>query len=74
LKLQNYNFVLQHIPGKTNTKADTLLRKNHIDTTENNKNVQTLKDEIWSRMQITAEIEMIQGNQVVEKTTILEEI
>ena len=27
LKLQDYNFTLQHIPGKTNTKADILLRK-----------------------------------------------
>ena len=27
LKLQDYNFILQHIPGKTNTKADILSRK-----------------------------------------------
>ena len=27
LKLQDYNFTLQHIPGKTNTKADILSRK-----------------------------------------------
>ena len=33
-----------------------------------------LKDEIWARKQITAEIEMIQENQVVKETTILEEI
>ena len=31
---------------KTNTKADILSRKDHIDTTSNNKNVQMLKDEI----------------------------
>jgi len=74
LKLQDYDFILQHIPGKTNTKAEILSRKNHIGTTEDNKNVQILKDEIWSRRQIIAEIEIIQGNQVVEETTILEEI
>ena len=33
-----------------------------------------LKDEIWARKQITAEIEMIQENRVVKETTILEEI
>jgi len=74
LKLQDYDFVLQHIPRKTNTKADILSRKDCIDTTEDNKDVQMLKNEIWLRRQIIAEIEMIWGNQVVEKTTILEEI
>ena len=74
LKLQDYNFILWHISRKTNTKANILLRKDHIDTTENNKDVQMLKDEIWARRQITAEIEMIQENQVVKETTILEEI
>jgi len=74
LKLQDYDFVLQHIPRKTNTKADILSRKDYIDTTEDNKDVQMLKNEIWLRRQIIAEIEMIWGNQVVEKTTILEEI
>jgi len=74
LKLQDYDFILQHIPGKTNTKANVLSRKDYIDTTEDNKDVQMLKDEMWMRRQIMAEIKMIQRNQVVEKTTILEEI
>ena len=55
-------------------KADILLRKDHIDTTEDNKDVQMLKNEMWTRRQITAEIKMIWRNQVVEETTLLEEI
>ena len=55
-------------------KADVLSRKDHIDTTDDNKNIQMLKEEIWTRKQIIAEVEMIRGNQVVKKTTILEEI
>ena len=74
MKLQDYNFILWHIPGKTNTKADILSRKDHINTTKDNKDVQMLKDEIWARRQIIVEIKMIWGNQVVEETTILEEI
>ena len=40
-------------------KADVLSRKDHINTTEDNKDVQMLKDEMWTRRQITAEIKMI---------------
>jgi len=32
LKLQDYNFILQHISGKINTKADILLRKDQVNT------------------------------------------
>ena len=46
LKLQDYNFILQHIPGKTNTKANILSRKDHINITKDNKDVQILKNEI----------------------------
>ena len=74
LKLQDYNFILWHISGKSNTKADILSRKDHIDTIEDNKDIQMLKKEMWMRKQITAEIEMIWGNKMVEETTILEEI
>ena len=74
LKLQDYDFILQHISGKTNMKADVLLRKDHINTTDNNKDIQMFKEEMWTRKQITVEIEMIWGNQMVEETTILEEI
>jgi len=50
LKLQDYDFVLRYISGKTNTKADILSRKDQVDTKEDNKDVQLLKDEMWSRM------------------------
>jgi len=46
LKLQDYDFVLWHIPRKTNIKANILLRKDHINTIEDNKDVQMLKDEM----------------------------
>ena len=59
LKLQDYDFVLRHIPGKTNMKADTLLRKDHINTTEDNKDVQMLKNKMWMRRQIMTEIKLI---------------
>ena len=49
LKLQYYNFILQHILEKINTKADVLLRKDWIDTKEDNKNMQMLKEELWTR-------------------------
>jgi len=74
LKLQDYDFTLQHILGKTNIKADVLSRKDHIDTKEDNKDVQMLEEEMWTRRQITAEIKIIQRSQVVEETTLLEEI
>jgi len=40
-------------------KADVLSRKDHINTMEDNKDIQMLKEEMWTRKQITAEIEMI---------------
>ena len=71
LKLQDYNFTLCHISGKMNTKADVLSRK---DTKEDNKNVLMLKEEIQTKRQITGEVTLIWKNQVVEETTLLEEI
>jgi len=59
LKLQDYNFVLRHIPGKTNTKADILSRKDHVNTTDDNKDVQILRDEMWTKRQISAKVKMI---------------
>jgi len=73
LKLQDYNFILWHISGKTNTKADILLRKDLIDTQENNKDVQMLKEELWTR-RTTAEIMMLKRNKTMEKSDLLEEI
>ena len=43
-----------------NTKADILSRKDHIDTTDDNKDIQILKDKMWTRRQILAEVKMIQ--------------
>ena len=74
MKLQDYDFILQHIPRKTNTKADVLLRKDHIDTKDDNKDIQMLKENMWTKRQITVEIKIIQRSQVVEETTLLEEI
>ena len=57
-----------------NTKADVLSRKDQVDTKEDNKNVLMLKEEIWTKRQITGEVTLIWKNQVVEETTLLEEI
>jgi len=46
LKLQDYDFILKHIPGKTNIKADILSRKDQVNTKEDNKDVQLLKDKL----------------------------
>jgi len=72
LKLQDYNFKLYHIPGKINTKADILSRKNQVDTQKDNKDIQMLKEELWTR-RTTAEIIMLQENKIVEETNLLEE-
>ena len=45
-----------------------------MDITEDNKDVQMIKNEMWTRGQISAEVKLIQRNQVVEESTILEEI
>ena len=46
LKLQDYDFTLQHILEKTNTKADILSRKDQIDIKDDNKDVQMLKENL----------------------------
>ena len=74
LKLQDYDFLLWYIPRKTNKKANILSRKDQVNTRDSNKDVQMLKEELWARQQITADIKVIQKKQVVEKTTLLEEI
>ena len=65
LKLQDYDFTLQHIPEKTNIKADILSRKDQVNTKEDNKNIQLLREELWSR-RMTAEITMI-GRKITAK-------
>jgi len=58
LKLQDYNFKLQYILEKTNTKADILSRKNQVDTGDDNKDIQMLKEELWTK-RTTAEVMML---------------
>ena len=62
LKLQNYDFMLKHIPGKTNMKVDILSRKDQVNTKEDNKDVQLLKNKLWQQ-KTTAEIMMIRRKQ-----------
>ncbi len=59
LKLQDYDCTLHYIPEKMNTKADILSRKNQMDTKNNNKNVQMLKEELWIRRQTIAKITVL---------------
>jgi len=73
LKLQDYDFILQHIPRKTNTKVDILSRKDQVNTKEDNKNIQLLKEELWSRRMI-AEITMIGRKTTVKECNIIKEI
>jgi len=73
LKLQDYNFTLKHILGKTNMKVDILSRKEQVNTKEENKDVQLLKEELWQQ-RTTAEITMIKRKTTVEEGDILKEI
>jgi len=54
-------------------KADILSRKNQMNTQEDNKNIQFLKEELWKRRTI-AEITILKRNSVIEKTDFLKEI
>ena len=46
LKLQDYDFTLWHIPGKTNMKADILSRREKVDIKEDNQDIQMLKEKL----------------------------
>jgi len=73
LKLKDYNFTLKHIPGKTNTKVDILSRKDQVNTKEDNKDVQLLKDKLWQQ-RVTVEITMIQRRMMIGENDRLKEI
>jgi len=73
LKLQDYDFILQHILEKTNTKADILSRKNQANMKEDNKDVQLLKEKLRTRRTI-AEVIMLNRNQTTDNLNLLEEI
>ena len=57
-----------------NTKANILLRKDKVDTKEDNKDILMLQEEIWTRRQIMAEVTLIRKNQVVKETILLGKI
>ena len=71
--MQDYDFMLKHIPEKTNMKADILSRKDQVNTKEDNKDVQLLKDKLWQQ-KTTAEIIIMKENKTREKGNILKEI
>ena len=73
LKLQDYDFILQYIPGKTNTKVDILSRKDQVDTKDDNKDVQVLKEELWTRRTM-AEVIMLKRNKITDNLELMEEI
>ena len=73
MKLQDYDFTLKHIPGKTNTKADILSWKDQVNTKEGNKDIQLLKDKMWTR-KTTARIMMLGRKMVPEEGDILKRI
>ena len=73
LKLQDYDFILQHIPEKTNTKTDILSRKDQVNTQDNNKNVQMLKEELWTR-RMTAKVTVLQRKKTRENSSLLDDI
>jgi len=71
--LQDYDFILKHILGKINTKADILSRKEQVNTKEDNKDVQLLKEELWQQ-RTTVEITMNKRKTTVEEGNILKKI
>ena len=73
MKLQDYDFTLQYILGKTNIKADILSRKDQVNTKKDNKDVQLLKEELWTK-KTTAKVTMLKRTTIMDKLRILEEI
>ena len=64
---------MKHIPGKTNTKADILSRKDQVNTKEDNKDIQLLKDKLW-QWKTTAKVVIIKENKTRKENEILKEI
>ena len=56
-----------------NTKADILSRKDQVNMKEDNKDVQLLKEELWSR-RTTAKITMIGRKTTAEECNVIKEI
>ena len=53
-------------------KINILLRKDQVNAQDNNKDIQMLKEELWTR-RMTAKITMLQRN-IVKDISLLEEI
>jgi len=64
---------LSHNTEKTNTKANILLRKDQVDTWEDNKDAKMLKEKLWTR-RTTAKIMMLKRYKSLEDSNLLEEI
>ena len=56
-----------------NTKADILSRKDQVNMKEDNKDIQLLKEELWSR-RTTAKITMIKRKTTTEECEVIKEI
>jgi len=56
-----------------NMKTDILSRKDQVNMKEDNKDVQLLKEELWTR-KTTAEVTMLKKTITMDKLEILEEI
>jgi len=54
-------------------KADILSRKNQVNTKENNKDVQLLKEELWTR-RMTAEVMILRKTITTDDLEIMKEI
>jgi len=53
--------------------VDIFSRKDQVDTKKDNKDVQLLKEELWTR-KTTAEVTMLKRNKTTDNLDILEEI
>ena len=56
-----------------NMKTDILLRKDQVNTKEDNKNVHLFKEELWTR-KTTVEVTMLKRTMIMDKLEILEKI
>ena len=65
--------MLKYISGKINIKADIFSRKDQVNMKENNKDVQLLKEQLWTR-RMTAEIMMLERKTIMDNSDIIKKI
>ena len=70
--LQEYDFLLQHIPGKMNTKADILLRLFRHNPSEDNKNIKMFKDKLLIQ-NIVKEPEKLEATMLENRNFVVKE-